>query len=66
VLGIAQRRGFGIDGALLLAGIGVAQDVQAFRVGRHHAVLDAVVNHLDKVARAARSAVQVAVFSRAA
>ena len=50
---------------LLLAGVGVAQDVEAFRVGGHHAVLDAVVDHLDEVARAARTAVQIALFSRA-
>ena len=66
VLGVAQRRGFGIDGALLLAGVGVAKDVQPLRVGGHDAVLDAVVDHLDEVARAARTAVQVAVFGGAA
>ena len=66
VLGVAQRRGFGIDGALLLAGVGVAEDIQPLRVGGHDAVLDAVVDHLDEVARAARTAVQVAVLGGAA
>ena len=40
----------------------MAQDIQAFRVGGHHAVLDAVVNHLNEVACAARTAVKVAMF----
>ena len=44
----------------------MAQDIQAFRVGGHHAVLDAVVDHLDEVARATRAAVQIAVFGGAA
>ena len=66
ILGVAQRRGLGIDGALLLAGVGVAKDVQPLRVRGHDAVLDAVVNHLDEVACAARAAMQVAVLSGAA
>ena len=66
MLGVAQRRGFGIDGPLLLAGVGVMEDVQPLRVGGHDAVLDAVVDHLDEVAGAARPAVQVAVFGGAA
>ena len=65
-LGVAQRRGFGIHGALLFAGIGVAEDVQPLRVGRHDAVFDAIVDHLDEVTRAARTAVQVAMFGSAA
>src|SRR5581483_7153921 len=60
------RRGFGINGALLFPGIGMAEDVQPLRVGGHDAVLDAVVDHLDEVTRAARPAVQVAVFGGAA
>ena len=35
--------------------VGVAQDVEAFGVGLHQAVLDAVVDHLDEVAGAARA-----------
>src|SRR5579872_5205045 len=44
----------------------MVEDVQPLRVGGHDAVLDAVVDHLDEVARAARTAVQVAVFGSAA
>ena len=50
----------------VLAGVGMIKDVQALRVGRHDAVLDSVVDHLDEVARAARSAMQVALLGRAA
>ena len=39
---------------------GVAQDVEAFGVRLHQAVLDAVVDHLDEVAGAGRTAMQVA------
>ena len=42
------------------------QDVQALGVGRHEAVLDAVVHHFDEVAGAVGPAVQIAVFGRAA
>ena len=38
------------------------ENVQAFAVGLHQAVFDAVVHHLDKVARAGRAGVQIAVF----
>ena len=55
---MAQRRGLGIDGVLALADVGVAQDVQAFGIRRHDAVLDAVVDHLDEVAGTVRPAVQ--------
>src|SRR5665213_4211492 len=41
------------------------EDVQAFRVRGHHAVLDTVVDHLHKVPRAIRSAVQIAVLGGA-
>ena len=51
---------------VLLADVGRAQDVQALGVGGHQAVLDAVVDHLDEVAGAVRSAVQVALLRRAA
>src|SRR5829696_2920259 len=44
------------------AGIGVMQDVEALREGRHDAVLDAVVHHLHEVARARRTAVQIALL----
>ena len=64
VLGVAQRRGLGVDVALLLAGVRLVQDVEALRVGRHEAVLDAVVDHLHEVAGARRTAVQVALLGR--
>ena len=44
----------------------MVEDVQPLRVGSHDAVLDAVVDHLDEVTGAARTAVQVAVFRGAA
>ncbi len=66
VLGVAERRGFGVDGASLRADVGVAKDVQPFGVGGHDAVLDAVVDHLDEMPCAAWAAVQVAVFGGAA
>src|SRR5215213_2634955 len=46
------------------AGIGVVQDVEALREGRHDAVLDAVVHHLHEVACARRTAVQIALLLR--
>ena len=49
-----------------LAGVGVPQQIEPFGVGRHEAVLDAVVHHLHEVAGAARAAVQIAVRGRAA
>jgi hypothetical protein len=65
VLGVAHRRGFGVDGAPLLADVGMAKDIQPLRVRGHDAVLDAVVDCLDEVARAARTTVQVTVFGGA-
>src|SRR5665213_1337905 len=43
----------------------MVQDIQSFRIRCHHAVLDAVVDHLDKVTGAAWTAVQIAVFGGA-
>ena len=60
VLGIAQRRRFGVARARPLADIGVAQDVESLGVRGHQPVLDAVVDHLDEVAGAVRPAMQVA------
>ena len=59
VLGMVERGGLGVGLALLLARVGVLEDVQALGVGGHDPVLDPVVDHLDEVAGAARSAVQV-------
>ena len=66
MLGVAQRRCLGIRSALLLADVGVAQDIQPLRIGCHDAILNAVVDHLDKVACATWAAVQVAVLGCAA
>ena len=44
----------------------MVEDVEAFGVGGHEAVFDAVVDHLDEVAGAVGSAVEVAVFGGAA
>src|SRR6202042_2886252 len=43
----------------------VVHYVQPFTKGRHHPVLDAVVDHLHEVARPVRAAVQPALFGRA-
>ena len=37
------------------------EQLEAFAVGLHHRVLDAVVNHLDKMAGAIGTGVQIAV-----
>src|SRR5436309_11856663 len=47
------------------AGVGVLENVQALRVGRHQTVLDAVVNHLDEMAGAGGAAVKIALFGGA-
>src|SRR6185503_20492662 len=46
-----------------LLGSGAAQDMEALGIGLHQAVLDAVVDHLDEAARAARPAVEIAVLN---
>ena len=48
------------------AGVGVLQDVEAFGVRGHQAVLDAVVDHLHEVAGAVSAAMQIAVRRSAA
>src|SRR4029450_7426295 len=45
VLGIAQRRGLGVDVAVPFARVCLVEDVEALRVRRHEPVLDAVVDH---------------------
>src|SRR5712692_9136275 len=47
---------------LFLADVGVAQDAQPLSVGGHEAVLDTVVDHLDKMASAVWNAMQVPLF----
>ena len=62
---VAQGRGLGIDRALLFASVGVPQNIQALGIRLHDAVLDSVMNHLDEMARAGRSAIEVTFLSRA-
>ena len=42
--------------------VDVAQDVEALGIGLHHAVFDAVVDHLDEMPGAGRAAVEVALL----
>src|SRR5208282_1764422 len=63
---IAQRRRLRVNGMLLLADVGVAQDIQPLSVGSHEAVLDAVVYHLDEVAAAIGSAMEIAILGSSA
>ena len=49
--GVAQRGGLGVSLVLCLPHVRIADDVEAFGVGRHHAVLDAVVHHLHEMPR---------------
>ena len=49
-----------------LSRVGAVQDAQAFGIGGHDAVLDSVVNHLDEMAGAVRSAVEIALLGGAA
>ena len=62
VLGVVERRGLGVGFPRMGAGVGVAEDVEALRVGSHEPVFDPVVDHLHEMARAARTAVQVTVL----
>src|SRR5437773_11002125 len=64
MLGIAQRRRLRVLGVRLLTDVGSAQYAETFRIRGHDAVLDAVVNHLDEMAGAVRSAVEVALLGR--
>ena len=59
MLRVAQWRRFGIDLMFLLANVGGSQDTQAFGVGGHDPVLNAVMNHLDEVTRAVWPAMQI-------
>ena len=55
-----------VEGEAVLLGelrrAGVLQDVEALGDGLHHAVLDAVVDHLDEMAGAARPGMEVALL----
>ena len=63
-LGLTQWAGLRIHGARGKAGVSMVEEVEAFRVSRHDPVLDAVVDHLDEVARAGRPAMEVALLGR--
>src|SRR5216684_2438912 len=65
VFRIAERGGFRVGFAMRLAGVGMLENVQAFGVSGHQAVLDAVVHHLDEVAGAGRAAVKITFFGSA-
>ena len=65
VLRVAQRRRLGVDLPLAPPGVGMVDDRQPLGDRAHHSVLDAVVDHLHEVARAAGPAVQVAVLGGA-
>src|SRR6201999_977007 len=56
---VAQRGGLGVDLVHVLTDVGVLDDRQALGDRGHHAVLDAVVDHLDEVPGPGRPAVQV-------
>src|SRR5258706_55633 len=60
MFGIAQRRGFRVGFVMLLADVGVLENVQAFRVSRHQAIFDSVVDHFHEMAGARWAAVQIA------
>ncbi len=65
MLGIAQWRGLGVDGSRLFSDVSLAQDSESLGVGRHQAVLDPVVDHLDEMPGAVGTAVQVALLGSA-
>src|SRR6266436_2028630 len=65
VLWTAQRCRLGIDVLLLLADVGVFEDVQSFGVGCHDAILNAVVDHLDEMAGTMGATMIVTLFGSA-
>src|SRR5215475_11287203 len=66
MLWLAQRCGLSIDFTLARARVRRFQNAHTFGVGSHQSVLDAVMDHLDEMAGAVRSAMQVTLFSSAA
>src|SRR5207302_10273187 len=64
VLGVAQGRRLRALGVRLLTDVCSTQYAETFRICSHDAVFDAVVNHLDEMACAVRSAVEVALLGR--
>ena len=61
---VAQGGGFRVNFAPLLADTGMLENIQPFRVGGHQRIFDAIVHHLDEVAGAIRSAVQITPLGR--
>src|SRR5258706_15534696 len=66
VLGIAQRRGFGIGFMMLLADIGMLKDIEAFCVSGHQPIFDSVVDHFHEMSGTGGAAVEIAFFGGAA
>ena len=66
MLGIAQRRRFGVNLMLVPANVGVAQNSQPFGIRSHDSILDSVVDHLHEMPGAIRTAKQIALFGGAA
>src|SRR5260370_998893 len=62
----ARGRGFRIGDTGVLAGVGRLENRQPRGVGRHQAVFDAVMHHLDEMAGAIRPAMQIALLGRSA
>ena len=64
VLRVGQRSCLGVLRPVGGTDVCLVQDVETLGEGRHHAVLDPVVDHLDEVAGAGRPAVQPAQLGR--
>src|SRR5664280_2973406 len=62
VLGVAQRSRLRVFFMRRVPETCVLQDVQTLAIRGHERVFDAVVNHLDEMARARRAAVEIAVL----
>src|SRR5262249_34077500 len=65
VLGIAEWCSFRVGLPMRFSSVGVLEDVEAFGVGGHDAVLDAVVNHFYEMAATGGAAVEIAFFGGA-
>src|SRR3954452_17479006 len=63
---IAEGRCLGVDFVRSLTDICAAQDAEPFGVSGHHAILDAVMDHLDEMTGAVWAAVQIALLGCAA
>src|SRR6185312_9035907 len=65
VLGVAERRRFGVDLVQMLADVGIFEDSHTFGVRGHDAVLDSVVHHFYEMAGAVLTTVEIALFGGA-